>query len=173
MEQVIFLIVIYTIWGIAQAISKSKKKQGSKAKPRQPKRQPPVPPEWQPKRGEARPSKDPELPEFLRGLLEMAEQAGETPEPPVPTPVPQPPVVQIETPQEDDFEYADDGTEGVRHTSFDKLNDAYDKPQLDRLRGDWKTQLRSPGRVRDAFILKEVLDKPVSLRRRGFPFGSL
>ncbi len=149
MEQLIFIAVIYALYMLFNAfirrVQKGQQPPAGKRRPRPPGS--PAAPETE------------EIPEILKKLLgieepeyvpppELAPAEPEVAEPPVSAePPPQPTVAAIKKPVK------------IRVPATVKQKQA---PQI------WK-MLRSRNQLRQAIMLKEILEAPVSLRRRGFP----
>ena len=172
MEQLIVFIIFYIIYGVFQAATKGKRKQQQQRRPRQ------VPP-GQPQRRESRREagqpqpkapEEVELPPFLREMLGLDE----------PEPRPQPRRIEPE-PVEDDGVYSDEEhASGFEHREFEEIDDAYDVPGRDPItpvapppkipQNKLVQMLKDPHNVRNAILLKEILDKPISKRGGRFPY---
>ncbi len=185
MEQLIIFIIFYIVYGIFQAINKGKKKNVPQRRPRP---QQPGPPPNQPRSRPGRDLNPPplnqpsapsqqvepeppevELPPFLREMLGMDDPPARPAPPPEPI--------------EDDGVYTDEEHEaGFEHAEFEEIDDAYDLPGRDPMpvvpeteskkpgQSALKKLLRDPNNVRNAILLKEILDKPISKRSGRFPY---
>jgi hypothetical protein len=172
MDQLVILIIIYIIYLLFNALVKKAKGQQKPPVKRPPPRSTTVsPPVSQPRPsqpvGEAAPGL--ELPPFLREMFGL--------EKPQPEPLPEkkePPGV-AEKPEEPLMPDVSERIPPSAKMYADEVEDLSKPFPTGRKRSfsEIRGLLSDRESIRDAFILKEILDRPVSKRERRFPFTGM
>lgn len=174
MEQLVILIIIYVLYALFNAFVKKAREQ-QKPPQKRPGTGVPQQPAPQKRSPQADREEMPELnlPPFLREMLGL--------EKPKPTPPPEPlPEIEevpkkIEKPIEPEIPVV---SERIPPSAKMYADEVEDLSQLfptgeKRAPGEIQGLLSDRESIRNAFILKEILDKPVSKRGRRFPFAGM
>lgn len=190
MEQLIAFIIIYIIYTLFSMMQKRKRDQAgprrTESRPTAPDRR--TPPRRQP---DEEVPEEPEIPEFLRRMLGLPPEEAPVPPPPRPVPTLKPEVVEPETLEEEESVEADTDLspaaeggyeqaslvdvvreEKARKTAEEALAASLRKPTSPSPgRAMLVAELRTKNNLQKAVLLREILDKPVSMRRKQFPIS--
>jgi hypothetical protein len=175
MEQIVILIIIYVLYALFSSIVKKAKGQQKPPVKRpgtgMPQTGRPAVPQQRPSQpaGEAAPEL--ELPPFLREMLGL-----EKPKP-APTPPPEPFEEKKESQklQEPEIPNVSERIPLSARMYADEIEDL-SRPfptEREKSTGKIRQLLSNRESIREAFILKEILDRPVSKRGRRFPFAGM
>lgn len=175
MEQLVILIIIYVLYALFNAIVKKAREQQKPPQKRPGTGGPQQPaPQKRPPQADRKETPELDLPPFLREMLGL-----EKPKPAPPPPEPLPEVVEvpkkIEKPVEPVIPDVSARIPPSAKMYADEVEDLSQPFPTERKRtvGEMRRLLSERESIRDAFVLKEILDKPVSKRGRRFPFAGM
>jgi hypothetical protein len=178
MEQIIILIIIYVLYALFSSIIKKAKGQQKPPVKRpgtgMPQTGRPTVQQQRPSQpvGEAAPEL--ELPPFLREMLGL-EKPQPAPPPPEPLPEKKESPEVAEKPEEPLMPDVSERIPPSAKMYADEVEDLSKPFPTGRKRSfsEIRGLLSDRESIRDAFILKEILDRPVSKRERRFPFTGM
>lgn len=183
MEQLVILIIIYVLYALFNSFVKKVKEQqkppqkrpgtGMPQTGKPPMRQQPAQ-RQRPPQPESEEMPELDLPPFLREMLGLEKPK---PTPPPPESLPEVEVVpkKIEKPIEPVMPDVSERIPPSAKMYADEVEDLSQPFPTERKRtpGEIQGLLRNRESIRDAFILKEILDAPVSKRGRRIPFAGM